>query len=69
MQISILHPTFTNFNGKSEGKVLVDSCEGTLEESGELISAGIICEQLMKLGQVLQVETGADEASKSHLMG
>ncbi|CAI7672954.1 unnamed protein product [Penicillium discolor] len=49
--------------------MLVGSCEGALEESGEIISAGIIREQLMELGQVLQVETGADEASKAQLIG
>lgn len=49
--------------------MLDGSCEGALEESGEIISVGIIREQLMELGQVLQVETGADEASKAQLIG
>ncbi|KAF4768767.1 hypothetical protein N7455_012228 [Penicillium solitum] len=48
--------------------MLLGNCEGALE-SGEIISAGIIREQLMELGQVLQVETRADEASKAQLIG
>lgn len=52
-----------------KGKILVDGYEGALEESGEIISAGIIREQLMGLGQALQVESGVDEASKAQLKG
>lgn len=51
----------------TEGKILVDSNEGALEESGEIISAGILEEQLMEISQMLGIEAGNDIPRKDRL--